>query len=239
MIVIPSIDVMGGKCVKLVGGEPGTGIQVSPNPAEVARYWVEQGAELLHVVDLDAAIYGRSNNLDIIAEVIRSVDVPVQVGGGVRSKSRAKKLVELGAERVVVGTAIVENPNALPEYADAVGAEKLVIALDSIKGYVVKRGWREDTGKSAVDFVKAIDHNSFAAYLYTEVSVEGKLIGISEEVVKQLTSLTDKPIIYSGGVSSLRDLEKLRDAGVWGVVVGMALYRGVFSFAEAMEVARR
>lgn len=238
MLVIPSIDIMGGKCVKLVGGRPGTGIEVSPNPVEVARYWVEQGAELLHVVDLDAAIYGRSNNLDVIAEVLRSVEIPVQVGGGIRSKSRARKLVELGAERVVVGTAVAENPRMLPEYADAIGAEKLVVALDSIKGCVVKRGWREGVGKSAVDFVKGIDHNPFAAYLYTEVSVEGRLAGILEEVVKQLISSTKKPIIYSGGVSSLSDLEKLRDVGVWGVIVGMALYKGLFSLAEAVEVAR-
>lgn len=238
MKVIPAVDIKDGCCVKLVQGRPGTGLTVSENPVEVAEYWAREGAEVLHVVDLDGAIEGSKVNRPLIFEIIRRVDVPVQVGGGVRSLEDAVSLVEAGASRIVLGTIVYENPRLFRLIVDSVGADRVIVAIDSRSGFVVKRGWTESTGVTVYDMLRRLDPGMFWGLLYTDVQREGLASGIDVKTLRGLLSVSSNPIIYAGGVSSLSDIAVLRDLGVYGVVVGKALYTGLFSLREAMEVAR-
>jgi len=238
MKVIPAVDIRNGCCVKLVQGRPGTGLTVSKDPVEVAEHWVEEGAEVLHVVDLDGAIDGVAVNRPLILEIIRRVDVPVQVGGGIRSLRDALSLVESGAYRIVLGTVVYENPRLFRLIVDSVGADKIIVAIDSKSGFVVKRGWTESAGVTVYDVLHRLDPDMFWGLLYTDVEHEGLASGIDVKNLKRLLSVLNKPLIYAGGVSSLSDIAVLRDLGVYGVVIGKALYTGLFSLREAMEAAR-
>lgn len=238
MKVIPAVDIKNGCCVKLVQGRSGTGLTVSKNPVKVAEYWVKEGAEVLHLVDLDGAIEGSKVNRPLIFNIIQRVNVPVQVGGGIRSLEYALRLIEVGACRIVLGTVVYESPRLFRLIADSVKAEKVIVAIDSKSGFVVKRGWTESTGVTVYDVLRRLDPDMFWGLLYTDVQREGLASGIDVGILKHLLKVSSKPIIYAGGVSSLSDIAVLRDLGVYGVVVGKALYAGLFSLREAMEVAR-
>jgi len=238
MKVIPSVDIQDGKCVKLVQGKPGTGREISDDPLKVAEAWEAEGAEILHVVDLDAAFTGSRKNRETVKKIIRSLRIPVEVGGGIRRVEDARELVEAGARWVILGTVAVERPQAISVFLNRVGGDRVIVALDSRGGRVVTRGWTAEAAGSPFNLIRFFTRQEVAAFLYTDVNVEGTLSGLDTGLVRKVVDSTDKPVIYAGGVSSLQDLLHLAKAGVWGAVVGRALYEGVFTLKEAKEIVR-
>lgn len=227
MEIIPAIDVLDGRCAQLVGGKLGTE-EYYGSPVEVARRWVDEGAGILHIVDLNATL-GRGSNTTTVLDIRKAVDVPLQVGGGIRSHEDAARYLDNGINRIILGTAAVRD------YADGTddvgalsrqyGPDKIIVSVDSRGGYVVFRGWQE---ASKIRTKKMVEHfqDSVWGFLYTDVSVEGRMIGINLGGIRDVVKSTKKPVIVSGGVSSGSDVEEIAECGAWGVVLGKALYEG-------------
>ncbi|MCX2819577.1 1-(5-phosphoribosyl)-5-[(5-phosphoribosylamino)methylideneamino]imidazole-4-carboxamide isomerase [Haladaptatus sp. F3-133] len=233
MDVIPAVDMKGGECVQLVQGDEGTA-KTYGDPVESARRWVDEGAEHLHVVDLDGAIDGERRNASQVRRIVEETDVSVQVGGGVRSVGDARTLFEAGADRVVMGTAAVENP---PLVGRAAEYGEVVVSLDAREGEVVVEGWKEGAGVSPVEVARRFEDEGASAFLFTNVDDEGLLEGVTVEPVEELVEAVDVPVIASGGVATTDDVKALREAGASGVVIGTAFYEGRMSYDEANEVA--
>lgn len=237
MLIIPSVDISGGKCVKLVQGKSGSGREISTDPVEVARMWERQGAKVLHVVDLDAAMYVEKDNHAVIARILREVNIQVQVGGGIRTTENARLYVNDGARWVIVGTAAIENPDFVSEAANAVGSSRIIVAVDSRKGVVVTRGWTSESQTLTLGALSYFATLDIAAVLYTDVEVEGSLKGLNIDHIQSLASSSSIPLIYSGGISSLEDVRALSETDVKAAVVGRALYDGRFTLQAAQEAA--
>jgi phosphoribosylformimino-5-aminoimidazole carboxamide ribotide isomerase len=238
MLVIPSVDIKDGRCVKLVRGKPGSGRMISEDPLKVAKGWEEEGAEILHLIDLDAAISGDEKNRGIVRRILAEVRIPVEIGGGVRTVETASALIEAGAEWVILGTAAIENPHLVSQVARVIEPSQLIIAIDSEDARVLTRGWTQRTQLSTGEALEYFRDLGVAAFLYTDVRVEGTLHGIDREGIERLIRSTKRPIIYSGGIASLQEIRTLAQIGLKGAVVGRALYDGNFTLREAMNVAR-
>ncbi len=235
MLVIPSVDILKGRCVQLVGGRPETE-RVYGDPVEQAQRWVAEGASYLHVIDLDAAM-DTGDNLESVAEVLANIRVGVEVGGGVRTFERANELLGIGAERVILGTAAVKNPELVRQLVELAGGERIMVALDSRSGRVTIEGWRAQTEKTALQLAKEFEQTGVGSLLYTSVDVEGRMSGIAARETRELVSAVKIPVFASGGVGTLDDVRVARETGAAGLVVGMALYERKFTLKEAMEVA--
>ncbi|MDF9747333.1 1-(5-phosphoribosyl)-5-[(5-phosphoribosylamino)methylideneamino]imidazole-4-carboxamide isomerase [Natrinema salsiterrestre] len=229
--VIPAVDIQDGEVVQLVQGERGTE-KTYGDPVEAARRWIDAGADTLHLVDLDGAFEGERENADAIDAVIDAVEVPTQLGGGIRTADDAIDLLERGVDRVILGTAAVENPGIVADISEA-HPDSVVVSLDAKDGEVVVEGWTEGAGISPVEAAERYADLGAAAILFTNVDVEGRLEGVATEPVRELVAATDIPVIASGGVATLEDVRALADAGAAAVVVGSALYEGKFTLAEA------
>ncbi len=231
--VVPAVDVQDGRVVQLVGGERGTGTTYGA-PVEAARRWVEDGARTLHLVDLDGAFEGERHNADAIADVVRATgdDVAVQVGGGIRTAEDARSLLDAGVDRVVFGTAAVEDPGIVERLA-ATHPEGVVVSLDASDGEVVVEGWTEGTGLDPAAAARRYAEAGATAVLFTDVDREGRMEGVRVEAVRRVVATTDVPVVASGGVATIADVTALAEAGAAAVVVGTALYEGQFTFAEA------
>lgn len=233
MEVIPAVDMKDGECVQLVQGDETTAKSYG-DPVEAARRWVREGAERLHVVDLDGAIDGERRNARHVRRVVEETGVAVQVGGGVRSVEDAATLFEAGADRVVMGTAAMREPSLVGTVAEH-GA--VVVSLDARDGEVVVEGWKEGAGVSPVEVAQRFEDAGASAFLFTNVDDEGLLEGVSVEPVEELVEAVDVPVIASGGVTTTQDVRALRDAGAAGVVIGTAFYEGRMTYDEAKEAA--
>jgi phosphoribosylformimino-5-aminoimidazole carboxamide ribotide isomerase len=229
--VIPAVDMQDGQVVQLVGGERGTG-RTYGDPVAAARRWVEAGAETLHLVDLDGAFEGERANADAIEAVLAAVEVDVQLGGGIRTVADATALVEAGVDRVILGTAAVENPEIVAEISESHPAA-VVVSLDASDGEVVVEGWTEGTGLDPAAAAARYADLGAGAILFTDVDVEGRMAGVRTEPVRRVVEAVDVPVIASGGVATLADIRALADAGAAAVVVGSALYEERFTLAEA------
>ena len=239
MLVIPSVDILSGRCVKLVQGRPGTGLVVSQLPVDVALYWEKEGAERLHVVDLDGAMTGRRLNAAVVESIVESVSIPVEVGGGVRQVEDVESLLGLGAEYVILGTSVVENPAFLEELIDRFDAKNLIVSIDSKGGKLVSRGWKHMLSRPPLELAEELSRHSLAALLYTDVSNEGTLKGVDRIYIRGLVERSRNPILYSGGISSLGDVKALTSVGVSVFLIGSALYTGVFGLREAIEAGKK
>jgi len=220
--------------VQLVGGRLGTGKEYG-DPVEVAQRWVSEGARCLHIVDLDAAM-GAGDNFERVAEVLASVRVDTQVGGGIRTMERACELLGIGATRVILGTAAVKNPKMVGELVKLAGGARVVVALDAKSGKVAIEGWRTQTERTVLELAKEFERIGVGALLFTSVDIEGKMAGIAAGEIGKLVSAVGIPVFASGGVGSLGDVRMAKEAGAAGLVVGMALYEGKFTLKQAMEV---
>lgn len=230
--VVPAVDVQGGQVVQLVGGERGTEREYG-DPVEAAKRWVEQGARTLHMVDLDGAFEGERANAPAVEAVLDAVDVDVQLGGGIRSAADARSLLELGVDRVILGTVAVEDPAVVADVSDA-HPGTVMVSLDAKGGEVVVEGWRQGTGLDPAEAATRYEDLGAGAILFTDVDVEGQLAGVRREPVERVVEAVDVPVVASGGVATVEDVRVLRDAGAAAVVVGSALYEGRFTLAEAM-----
>lgn len=235
-LVIPAVDLKAGRCVQLRQGREEEVIMELEEPVKVAREWERLGAPRLHVVDLDGAIRGRRRNEEVLREILRSVRIPVQFGGGIRSVREAEKLLELGVSKVILGTLALEDPGSLAGIAERHGRERLIVALDSRGGEVVVRGWRKQTGVRASRIVGRFEPYA-GEVLYTNVDVEGLMRGIDEEAVREVVNATSMGVIVSGGVSSVRDVRRVKALGARGVVIGSAIYTGKLDYREALRTA--
>jgi len=233
MEVIPAVDMKDGECVQLVQGDEGTAKSYG-DPVEAARRWVDEGAERLHVVDLDGAIEGERRNARHVRRIVEEGGVAVQVGGGVRSVEDATELFGAGADRVVMGTAAMENPPLVGRVAEH---GDVVVSLDAREGEVVVEGWKEGAGVTPVEAARRFEDEGASAFLFTNVDDEGLLEGVSVEPVKELVEGVGVPVIASGGVTTPEDVSALRGAGAAGVVIGTAFYEGRMTYNEAVEAA--
>jgi len=229
--VVPAVDLQDGEVVQLVGGERGTGKRYG-DPVEAARRWVEAGAETLHVVDLDGAFEGERQNAPAVKRIVESVDVAVQLGGGIRTAEDALELLDWGVDRVILGTAAIENPDLVGEIAAAY-PDGPVVSLDAKEGEVVVAGWTEGTGLAPAEAAARYEELGAAAILFTDVDVEGRQAGVRLGPVEALVEAVDIPVIASGGVATVDDVVALKDAGAAAVVVGTALYEGRFTLEAA------
>ncbi|CAN5726950.1 1-(5-phosphoribosyl)-5-[(5-phosphoribosylamino)methylideneamino]imidazole-4-carboxamide isomerase [soil metagenome] len=234
MIAYPAIDLRGGRVVQLVGGRPEEERINLPDPAAVAQRWTSCGFVALHVIDLDAAL-GTGNNMPSIAAVAdAAAPIPVQVGGGIRTTESASMLLQAGIARIVVGTRAVEDPEWLGELALR-WPGRIVVAADVRDDEIVVRGWTEGSGQRADEFLERIGNLPLAAVLVTDVTREGRMMGVDADRFASLAAMTPVPLLASGGVAGIADLEALAAAGAAGVVLGMALYTGAL---DAAAVAR-
>jgi len=231
--VIPAVDMQDGQVVQLVGGERGTGTSYG-DPVEAAREWVDAGAETLHLIDLDGAFDGERANADAIDAIIEACPADIQLGGGIRTADDAASLLSRGVDRVILGTAAVENPDIVAEISDEF-PRRVIVSLDARDGEVVVSGWTEKTGLEPAEAASRYEELGAGAILFTDVDVEGQLEGVRTSPVRDLTETVDIPVIASGGVAALEDLLALRDAGADAAVVGSALYEGSFSLREARD----
>ena len=234
MEVIPAIDLRGGRCVRLYQGNFSRETIYSEDPLAVARQWQEQGASRLHLVDLDGAAKGDLVNLEIIAAIVAQSGIRVQVGGGVRTSSTAEKLLSLGVERVVIGTAAVRNPDLVRQLCQDGGSPRVVVALDARDGLVAVQGWLEKTSVTAVELGKRMAELGVERLLYTDISRDGTLSEPNFSANTELVESTGLAILASGGISSLDHITELAKIGAEGVIVGRALYTGDLELPAAI-----
>jgi phosphoribosylformimino-5-aminoimidazole carboxamide ribotide isomerase len=239
LIVIPAIDIKGGRCVRLFQGKMDRETVYSDNPVESALRWKEAGARYLHVVDLDGAVQGRPVHPEIIGRICLETGLPVQVGGGIRQISDIEIYFGMGVERVVLGSSVIQD-TALAGQAAHLFPGKIAAGIDAAEGWVAVRGWAEVTQVRALDLVKKIDTMGFGAFIFTDIQRDGTLRGPNMEALKEICLGSRTPVIASGGISTLQDIRNLRSLekdGLTGVIVGKALYAGTVHLPEAILAA--
>jgi phosphoribosylformimino-5-aminoimidazole carboxamide ribotide isomerase len=233
MFIMPAVDIKNGKCVQLVQGKPGTEQIVLDNPAEVALEWENKGASVLHVIDLGGALE-EEGNISMVEEILKKVSVPVQMGGGIRTLDDATHLLNIGVDRIILGTLAIKHPETVELLSREFGSERIMVALDSKDSKVVVRGWTEKTDQTAPQLGKIMENRGAGGILFTNVDHEGLLGGFRVEPLLELLESVDIPVVYSGGVSTLEDVASLSQTDVYGVVIGSALYKETINFEDAL-----
>jgi phosphoribosylformimino-5-aminoimidazole carboxamide ribotide isomerase len=235
MEVIPAVDIMNGRVVRLLRGDPRlvSSYEHLGDPVSLARRWEGEGAGLIHVVDLDAAL-GLGRNLDVIESLVRSVGVPVQVGGGIRSLDMARRMFSIGVERVIIGSLAFSDPAAVRTLVREAGAERIVVALDNLGGAVMIRGWKKPAGITVDEAARRFRSMGIKSFLVTSVRRDGTLSGPDLETLSRLCR-AGFGVIAAGGIKSIGDLLALKRIGVQGAIIGKALYEGRFSLSEALR----
>lgn len=235
--VIPAIDLRGGQAVRLQKGDFGTAKKVAEDPVAVAKSFEAQGATRIHVVDLDASRTGIPHEAEMITAIIRAVSVPVQIGGGIRSLEIIERLLRLGANRLIVGTSAARDAELTARMLEKY-SEKIIIGADTAEGFVAVQGWEENTGESAESFGKRMVALGAQRFLFTDIARDGMLEGPNIEATRAFARAVGVPVIASGGVSGVHDIENLFAAqpdGIEGVIIGKALYAGRLTLAAALE----
>src|SRR5690349_4923456 len=240
MIVIPAIDLKNGSCVRLLQGRKSEMTVYNEDPVEVARQFASAGAQMIHVVDLDGAFSeSDSPNRTVVREIIEAADVPIEFGGGIRTLEDARQLCDAGVARVVVGTVAAESPDALQKFVDEFSA-RICVGIDARDGRVMTRGWETATPLLAVNLAQSVAECGIERIIYTDIARDGALVGPNIQQTLAVAEAANVRVTASGGVSSLDDIKRLRDAGdarVDSVIVGKALYEGKFKLEEAIRAA--
>jgi phosphoribosylformimino-5-aminoimidazole carboxamide ribotide isomerase len=237
MIIIPAIDIKGGKCVRLLQGRMDAETIFSDDPAFMGVRWENEGAELIHVVDLDGAVEKKPKNLSIIADIVKRVHIPVQVGGGIRDIETIRMYMNQGVDRVVIGTEAVRNP-VLVKTACYEFPQKIVVGIDARNGYVAIEGWTQTTKTTAVELAKRFEDCGVAAINFTDIERDGMRTGPNIKEIEKVAMSVSVPIVASGGVSTFEDIKRLLPLevyGVMGVITGRALYDGSLNLKTAIQ----
>ncbi|MDY7033524.1 MAG: 1-(5-phosphoribosyl)-5-[(5-phosphoribosylamino)methylideneamino]imidazole-4-carboxamide isomerase [Thermodesulfobacteriota bacterium] len=240
MIVIPAIDLKQGKCVRLLQGDMNRSTIFSDDPAEVAKKWEDKGAELIHVVDLDGSFAGSPRNKEKIEEILRTVKVPIQLGGGIRDLATIDQYMEMGINRVILGTVALEKPELVKE-ACTQHPGGIVVGIDAKDGLIAVRGWTEITGKKAVDIGKEMEEFGVAAFVFTDIKRDGMQTGPNIQRTQELARSVSVPVIASGGVNTITDIENMiliEKDGVIGIIVGRALYSKSLRLEDAVKLTK-
>lgn len=235
MIVYPAIDIRGGRCVRLVEGDFSRETAFDADPADAAKRWAAAGAEWIHVVDLDAAVAGEPVNLSAIERIVAAVNVPVQLGGGMRTAEHVASTLGLGIARVVIGTKAIESPKFVSDLASQWG-KQIAVGLDARDGKLAGSGWLEQTEVKATDVARSVTESGVAHLVYTDIRRDGTLAGPNLEALAEMVDLAGSAVIASGGIGTIQDVERVRNAGAGGVIIGRALYDGRVDLAEAIRL---
>lgn len=233
MILFPAIDIRGGKCVRLIQGDYTQETVYNDSPSDVAKEWEKQGAEYIHVVDLDGAKTGDSLNREAIEEIAKAVQIPVQVGGGIRSMETIDSHIATGVGRVIIGTAAIQDPQFVEEAVAKYG-EKIAVSIDARNGFVATDGWTETTDVKAVKLLRWLEGIGVKTVVYTDILKDGMLQGPNFEELYVMNKASDMDIIASGGVSTILDIVKLNMMDLYGAIIGKALYEGNLTLKTAL-----
>ncbi len=234
MKIIPAIDLMSGQVVRLYKGDPKQKTVYSDNPVEISKKWEANGADMLHIVDLDATL-GIGSNLSIIKKILEKISIPVQVAGGLRDESLILDIVKISS-RVVIGTLAFKDKELLKKLLLSLGPEKIVISVDHKDGEIVIRGWQDRTGIKLIDAIKEFLEMGFTEFLLTNVNRDGTMEGPDLESLEQACKLSNANVIASGGISNVDDVKDVKEKNAFGVILGKALYENKISIQEAKEV---
>ena len=238
MKLIPAIDLMNGKCVRLFKGDFNKRKDFTKKPHEQAKYWEKEGAKCIHIVDLDAAKTGMPTNDKSIKKIVNEVNIPIQIGGGIRSLERIEQLLSYGIDKVIMGTSAIENKELVKDLSSKY-PKRIIVGIDAKEGKVSTRGWLKQSDILATDLVKEFSYFKIASFIVTDINTDGTLEGTNEVFIKKILEITDVPVIASGGVGSISDLlslTKFEHFGLSGVIVGKALYENKFTINEANNI---
>ena len=236
MLLYPAIDMKNGQCVRLRQGAFKDITIYSDAPEKVAAHWQERGASFLHLVDLDGALAGYSVNEEVIRRIADTVSIPIEIGGGIRSKEAVERMLDLGVRRVIIGTKAAEHPEFLRDMVRTFGEEAIVAGVDAKDGMVAVEGWEKVSSLTASDLCLTMKEYGVRHIVYTDISRDGMLSGPNVEATRKLTEETGLDIIASGGVSCMEDLKCLHEAGIRGAIIGKALYENRIDLAEAVRL---
>ncbi len=240
MIIIPAIDLRGGRCVRLTQGQASAETVYSENPVAVAKKWQAAGAEMLHIVNLDGAMnLDDGKNLRALDDILYAINLPIQFGGGVRSIADVQKLDDLGVTRIVVGTAAIENPMLLQNLLDEFGST-IVVGIDARNGMVALRGWQKTADITALDLAQKVADMGVERIVYTDIARDGMMSGINLEATREIAEVSGLKVTASGGVATLEDIysvKELQEFGVDSLIIGKALYEGSFTLEDALDAA--
>jgi len=237
MLIIPAIDIKGGKCVRLTQGKMNAETVYSENPVEIAKRWEESGAKLIHLVDLDGAIEGIPKNQETIKKIIQSIKTPVEVGGGIRDLQVIQDYLGMkGVQRVIIGTIAQENPE-FTEKVCKMFPKSIAVGIDAKDGIVATRGWVKVTQEKAIDLAKRLEGLGVSCIIYTDIARDGMLSGPNVKATKEIVHSVNIPIVASGGMSSVKDIESFKGVALEGIIIGKALYTGDIDLKQAIEVA--
>lgn len=241
MIIFPAIDIRGGKCVRLLKGDFEKETVFSDKPEEMAKKWQAQGAEFLHLVDLDGALVGKSQNLATVEKILAAVDIPVELGGGIRTMENIDDVLALGVRRVILGSVAVRDPELVREACAKYG-DRIVVGIDAKDGIVAVDGWGVSGDVEATALAKEMKKAGVKTIIYTDISRDGTLSGVNVEATAKLARESGVAIVASGGVKSIADIEALKPYekdGIEGVIVGKSIYMGTLDLAKAIEIAAK
>ncbi len=236
MQVIPAIDIRNGRCARLFKGDYARETVFDNDPLDAARRWIDMGAQRLHVIDLDGAKDGTRVNAQVIRRIVRSVDVPVQMGGGIRTLEDATDVLDMGVELAIFGTAAVENPDSVQQGVETFGARHICVSVDAKDGFVRTRGWLAETSLRAIELLTAMSETrGVRNFIYTDTARDGTLSHPNFGAIDEILSEIEYPIMVAGGIATVEDVLKLRELGAAGAITGMAIYTGSLDLAEAIE----
>ena len=235
MKVIPAIDLMNGQVVRLYKGDPKQKTVYSDNPIKIAKKWEANGADMLHIVDLDATL-GIGSNLEMIKKILKEITIPVEVAGGLRDESLILDVIKI-SNRIVIGTLAFKNKELLKKLLLSLGSEKIVISVDHMDGEIVIHGWQDKTGIKLVDSIKEFLEMGFTEFLLTNVSKDGTMEGPDLEYLEQACNLENTNIIASGGISNVSDVNDVKEKNAFGVILGKALYENKITIEEAKKIS--
>jgi len=238
MLIIPAIDIKNGKCVRLRQGKKDSETIFSNDPSEMAIRWEQEGAALIHIVDLDGAFNKSPQNLKAIEKILKTITTPIQIGGGIRNIDTIKMLIEMGVKRVIIGTEAIKNTDIIIEYCKQF-PDKIAIGIDAKNGLVSVEGWTEDTNILAVDLAKKFENSGASAIIFTDIIRDGMHTGPNIDATRELAKAVSIPIIASGGVSTIdhiKSIYELKEYGVTGIITGRALYENTLSLCEAIKI---
>ena len=237
MRLYPAIDMIDGQCVRLVQGDYSQKTTFSEDPLAVALRWQEQGGEFIHLVDLDGARNGEIPNFDTVCHIAKALDIPVEIGGGIRDMHAVSQYLEHGVERVILGTAAIKSPKFVKEAVREYG-KRIVVGIDAKDGMVAVNGWEEVSRVSALSLAKQMEEIGVSTLIYTDIATDGMLKGPNLIAMQEMAEYVTVDVVASGGVSSLKDLEKLKKTGVEGAIVGKALYTGHINLEDAVRICK-
>ena len=237
MEIIPAIDLRRGRCVRLYQGDYSQETVFSGDPVGIAQHWQSLGAKRLHIVDLDGAAKGELCHAALVEEMVHSIEIPLQLGGGLRQLEIVEQVLQFGVCRAILGTAAMEDVALIEEACNRFG-DKVIVSIDARGGYIATRGWRESTGVTAIELLERMADLGVKRFIYTDIARDGTLTEPSFGAISGLVEKTTLPIIAAGGISSVEHIRRLSEMGVEGVIVGRALYTGDIDLVEALACTR-